>query len=83
MDGASTSTGTLAFPSLRVCWTENVPAKNAVTPTCLSAFQTVIASDMPVALTWNGISPNQLLETCKAHGVISSNKSVRNGTKCL
>ncbi len=35
-----------------------------------------VISDMPVAVTWSGISPTQLLETCKAHGVIASNKSV-------
>ena len=31
---------------------------------------------MPVAVTWQGTSPNQLLETCKTYGIISKNKSV-------
>ena len=32
---------------------------------------------MPVAVTWQGISPNQLLETCKTHGINSKLKIVR------
>jgi hypothetical protein len=31
---------------------------------------------MPVAVTWQGVSPNQLLETCKTLGIVSKNKSV-------
>ena len=31
---------------------------------------------MPVVVTWQGTSPNQLLETCKAHGIDISKKSV-------
>ena len=31
---------------------------------------------MPVVVTWQGTSPKQLLETCKTHGIVSTNKSV-------
>ena len=42
----------------------------------VSALLDFIGSVMPVAVTWNGTSPNQLLETCKALGVVSRNQSV-------
>ena len=31
---------------------------------------------MPVVVTWQGTTPNQLLETCKALGIILSKKYV-------
>jgi hypothetical protein len=31
---------------------------------------------MPISVTWQGASPNQLLETCKTLGIVSKNKSV-------